>query len=229
MATPRRWRISGRLIRGHPATVLLLIVVTALLTAACRDRVEGSGQAVTEQRSVPSFTELRVRGALTVEVRIGQPQSVAITGDNNVVAVIKAEVSDGRLSVEPEKNYESAMPLRVAIVVPELESIEASGASTITVGGLDADELRIRASGASMVRASGSAERIEASASGASRIGIEELAAREVEADASGASTIEVTVSDQLSGNVSGASTVTYAGNPEIRVNRRGASNVRSR
>lgn len=228
MGIELRRRLSGRLLRSRPASGLLLVGAVALL-AACRDRVEGSGQAVTEQRDVPPFTELRIRGAVATEVRIGDPQSVAITGDDNVVRVIKTEVRDGRLSIEPEKSYDSDVPLRVAIVVPELEEIEASGAATVTVSGLDADELSIKASGASMVRASGSAERIDAEASGASRIGLEELTAEEAEADASGASTIEVTVSGQLSGSASGASTVTYAGNPQVDVSRSGASNVRSR
>lgn len=220
---------TNRVARALRVAGAAVLCAAVLLAAACREEVSGSGQGITEQRDVGSFTELRVHGAITAEVRIGQPQSVAISGDDNVVRVIRTEVRDGRLTIEPEKSYNSDEPLRASIVVPELESVEASGASTVTLSGVNAQEFRARASGASTVRASGSVERVEADASGASRIRFEDLTAREAEADASGASTVEVSASERVSGSASGASTVTYSGRPQVNVRTSGASSVRGR
>ncbi|MGD9889763.1 MAG: head GIN domain-containing protein [Dehalococcoidia bacterium] len=222
---------SMRLGLGSRAGVgaLLLIACTLVAAAACRDEVDGSGQSATEQRSVAPFTELSVRGAIEAQVRIGQPQSVAITGDDNVVPIIKTDVSSNRLTVEPERSYNSSVPLRVEIVVPELDWIGISGASTVTVTGVDVDEMNLRASGASTLRVSGIAGDVKAEASGASRMRLEDLAAETADVDATGASTIEVTVSDRLTGSASGASTITYAGNPEVSVRASGASSVRQR
>jgi hypothetical protein len=200
-----------------------------VLASGCRNEVEGSGQSTTEQRSVAPFTELSVRGAIEARVRIGQPQSVAITGDDNVVPIIKTDVSGDRLSIGPEKSYESSVPLRVEIVVPELNWIGISGASTVTVTGIDTEELTLRASGASTIQVSGTAGNVEAEASGASRMRLEGLSAEQAEVDATGASTIEVTVSERLSGSASGASTITYSGNADVSVSTSGASTVRRR
>lgn len=200
-----------------------------VLATGCRDQVEGSGQSMTEQRDVAPFTELSVRGAVQAQVRIGQPQSVSLIGDDNVIRVIKTEVRDGRLTVQPEKSYNSNVPLRLEIVVPDLDWVAVSGASTVTVSGVDVEEMTLRVSGASTVQVSGSAGEVDAEASGASRIRLQDLSAREAEVDATGASTIEVTVSERLTGSASGASTVTYAGNPDVRVSTSGGSNVRRR
>lgn len=203
----RSGRLHFRRVRAAPALLLLMGVV--VLATGCRDQVEGSGQSMTEQRDVEPFTELSVRGAVQAQVRIGQPQSVSLIGDDNVIRVIKTEVRDDRLAVEPEKSYNSNLPLRLEIVVPDLDWVAVSGASTVQV--------------------SGSAGEVDAEASGASRTRLQDLSAREAEVDATGASTIEVTVSERLTGSASGASTVTYAGDPDVRVSTSGGSNVRRR
>jgi hypothetical protein len=225
-------RIRFSRIRAHIGAgeiVLLLCTCASIGAAACRTEVAGSGQSTTEQRSVAPFTELSVHGAIETQVRIGQPQSVAIIGDDNVVSIIKTEVNGDRLTIGPAKSYESNVPLRVEIVAPELDWIGISGASTVTVTGVNAETITLRASGASTIRVGGTSGTVEAEASGASRMRLEDLSTRLADVDATGASTIEVTVSERLSGSASGASTITYSGNPDVNVSTSGASTVRRR
>ena len=170
-----------------------------------------------------------MRGAIEAQVRIGRPQSVTITGDDNVVPTIKTDVSGDRLTIGPEKSYESSVPLRAEIVVPELDWVGISGASTATVSGVDVEAITLRASGASTIRAGGTAGNVNAEASGASRMRLEDLSAEQAEVDATGASTIDVTVSERLTGSASGASTITYAGDAQVSVSTSGASTVRRR
>jgi hypothetical protein len=211
-----------------------LVLLTAassalLLSIACGDHIEGSGETITEQRDVPAFTRLDVSGALNASVTIGSPQSVSVTGDRNVVPIIRTEVRGSTLVVEPEKRYTSRTSARVTITVANLTDIEVSGASTIEVSGIQASGMRLDASGASTVRASGRADTLDAEASGASRLRLSDLAVRDAEVDASGASTIELQVSGTLSGEASGASSVRYTGTPDVRVRTSGASSVHSR
>jgi hypothetical protein len=129
MVMSRRLSRRSRCLRlSSRAGVALLLLIACSLTfmAACRDTVEGSGQSTTEQRSVAPFTELSVRGAIETQVRIGQPQSVAVTGDSNVVPIIKTDVTNDRLTIGPEKSFNSDMPLRVEIVVPELDGLASA-------------------------------------------------------------------------------------------------------
>jgi len=206
----------------------LLLAGLALLMGGClNDEVKGSGNAVTEDRNVSGFTELRVQNALTVEVQIGEPQSVTVTGDDNIVKIIETDVSGDQLTVRAEKDYSTKTPLSVAITVPHLTALDVSGASNVTVAGLNEPELEIEASGASEVTVSGSAGQIDVEASGASRLHLENLAVRQAEVDASGASTIGLQVSDSLTGDASGASTIGYSGSPQVDVDTSGASSVR--
>jgi hypothetical protein len=208
----------------------VVAVVMLLLSAGCfvLDRIDGSGRSATEQRDVAQFTELQVRGALTVEARSGDQRSVTITGDDNILRIIKTNVRDNRLTIEPEKSYTSDVPLRVSVVAPDLRGIVASGASTVTVEGIRTTELSVQAGGASTVRASGSVERVTADATGASRILLGDVTARDAGVRASGASMIEVSASGTISGRASGASSIRYRGTPQdVQVSTSGASSVR--
>jgi hypothetical protein len=200
-----------------------------LLAAACGDRVDGNGRSATEQRDVPTFTRLDVGGAIEATVTIGSPQSVSVTADSNVLPVITTEVRGGTLVVKSEKRYDSETPVRVEITVAGLTDIEASGASTVEVSGVQGSRLALDASGASTIRASGRADTLDAEASGASRLRLADLAVRDADVDASGASSIELQVSGTLSGEASGASSVRYSGSPSVTVDTSGASSVRSR
>jgi hypothetical protein len=224
-------RVQGAAVPGWVSVVILglALLSAGLASAGCEDVVKGNGDTETEQRSVDAFTQLSVAGAIQAEVTIGSPQAVSVTAARNIVPLIKTEVRDSRLIVEPRNQYRTTEPVRVTITVPELSYVAATGASGITAGGIRADALTVRASGASTVRAAGSATRVDAEASGASRLRLDELTATDVRVDASGASSIEVQASGSISGEASGASSVRYGGTPRVSVSTSGASSVRPR
>jgi len=206
-----------------------VMVGVILLLAACEDSVRGTGMNVNEQRDLPEFTELSVNGTLSAEVTIGSPQSVTVSGDSNIVPLIRTEVRSGRLVVEPRNRFRSDPPVRVVITVAQLGWAGATGALSITVTGLRTESFTVRASGASTIRAAGSADRLDAEASGASRLRLEDVNARDARVDASGASSIDLQVSSTLEGDASGASSIRYGGSPQVNVKSSGASSVRNR
>jgi len=210
------------------------VLLSAGVVAGCDTvgRVRGSGTLATEERQASGFDAVQVSGALDVRITRAQAFSVKVTADDNIVPLILTEKRGSSLQVRTKggQRYDArAQQPRIEVTMPSITRLEATGASTITAAGVDAQSLDIEAGGASTVEATGRAERLELNASGASRLRLADLSARTAEVRASSASSIEVQVSDTLAGQVSGASSAQYRGQPRLSIESSGASSVRAR
>lgn len=104
--------------------------------------------------------------------------------------------------------------------------VEASGASEGEME-IRAPRLSLNASGASTISISGETKDVKAEASGASSIKAFDLKAENVNADASGASKAQVFASISLIADASGASSVSYRGNPKVTSDVSGAGSIK--
>src|SRR5262249_55011009 len=111
--------ISCSIARMRPRFAPLAL---ALLAFACGPRVEGSGVAKTEARSVDAFTQVETSAGIHVEVRVGGAASVKVSGDDNIVPLVETGVSGGRLHVgyKSAQNVSTKTPLQVEVVAPSL-------------------------------------------------------------------------------------------------------------
>ncbi|MEI9957281.1 MAG: DUF2807 domain-containing protein [Ferruginibacter sp.] len=58
----------------------------------------GSGNVVTENRTVDNFTGIDVSSSFDVEVKIGSPASVRVEADDNIIKYIVTKVSGERIN-----------------------------------------------------------------------------------------------------------------------------------
>ena len=176
--------------------------------------VAGSGVAATETRNLSDFTGIDVGGVFQVEVTAGKEFSVTVEADDNLLPYVKTEVRDGVLRISSNERLKSSTQIRVRVSAPEIESINASGASKVSVADLSSSELRVDTSGASKVNMAGETATLTIDVSGASNIDAANLKAENATVDASGASKVEVFVTGKLVSEASGASKIAYSGNP---------------
>jgi len=203
--------------------------IQAVQDVADAARVVGSGVIVEDERLVGAFEELQADNAIEVTVDAGQDQRVVVTGDDNIVPLVRTTVSGGRLTVgyAPNTTVQPSEPVVVRIAVPDLTFTGASGASRVALSGLRSDALELQASGASRITAAGAGSKLKIGASGASRVEAVDLPAWEASVEASGASSVSVDVSDRLEAEASGASNVCYRTEPAaVDANTSGASTV---
>ncbi len=105
-----------------------------------------------------------------------------------------------------------------------------SGASRVSGEVMATGDGSFEVSGASSLTLNGKVSDIDARASGASNINLEDFPASDADAVASGASTISVNLSGTLSGNISGASRLFYSGTPTLgSINTSGGSSISKR
>jgi hypothetical protein len=191
--------------------------------------IVGSGVSATEARLVPEFTAVTVTAPFRVVLAPGGNASVEVTADDNVLPFVRSEVRGDRLFLgfTTSMSLTRAREIVCRVSLGELREAEAAGAAVVEIGGVEADRLFVRLSGASFGRASGVVRDLTLDASGASRWDASALRAGSVGATVSGASFALQRVSDSLRADVSGASTLEYIGDPVVVSSVSGASVIR--
>lgn len=212
----------------------LSVVVAAASVSCTGERVRGSGKAVTKDVAVPSFAGLQVSWGFEVTVAVGQP-SLKLRIDDNLDRYLDVGVEGDTLRIGLRRvSSVSDATLQATVTAPSLAQIQGSGSSRIHLQDrLAGDELRVElsgasrldgpvdlksatttVSGASQVELSGRAGRVNASASGASHLMLQQLQVEALEVSLSGASNAEVSVRRTISASLSGASSLRYRGSP---------------
>ena len=207
--------------------VLLLVLIS--LVAGCHrihDEIAGSGNLQKQKRDVGSFNSISTEGAFDITIVCQKPQSLEIEGDDNVLPLIRTEVSNNVLRIRNLRSYSVSEPIRIKISLPDLEGISASGAGTVDVSGLKNEKFGIDASGAPAIKVSGETNALNIDTAGAGKIDTHKLRAARVVVDSKGVSKIEVYAAEQLDVTVSGPSHVIYQGDPVVKQNVNGPGKV---
>ena len=204
--------------KRHP--VIALAVLTVVFGAlGCRyigKGVHGSGNRKTEKRDLASFKSVDAAGAFEVNIVCQQPQSFEIEGDDNILPIIKTEVTGGVLRIHSEESYNPSKPITIRISVPDLEKFSSEGAGDIHVSSVKNDQLVLSNTGAANIAASGQTKFVDIKSSGAGNIETSDLHAERARVSVAGAANVDVYASQQLDVTVSGIGSVTYSGNPPV-------------
>lgn len=189
--------------------------------------VKGSGNVITQTRDVTSFHAIEVSNALEVNVTAQKDLSIAVEADDNVAPLIRTEVSGGVLRISCDKHVSTSSPMRVRVSVPDVDSVEVSGASNVSVANLQNSNFAADLSGASKLKVDGQTSQLKAEASGASKIDAQNLTADSANVSTSGASGANVNVTNSLRADASGASHINYSGSPkDIQKKSSGAASI---
>jgi hypothetical protein len=235
----------------HRRGLLFFTIIGLVAAAGCtlvNRRVEGNGREASQRRDAWDFTGVEIGAALTATVVTGAAHAVVVTGDENLLPLVRVERHGDLLVIgmEPGVRAQPRAGLAVTVHLPRLEQLEAHGATRVSVVGLaggaalrahgasrvevtgiDSPHLDLDVSGASHVTLAGGVDRLSANVSGASHVHARDLAVRDTDVDISGAATLEISGEEQVVGDASGAAQVRVWGNPpRLAVETSGASSV---
>ena len=200
---------------------LLAVAALAALLAGCvglpvGDRVKGSGNRKTERREVSDFDSIEVNGAYKLEVTNGKGGALEIEADDNLLPLIRTEVSGRRLRISNARGFSTQTLPLVRLSVPDLKEASLSGASDFSLKGLSNERLKLDSDGAGKFHASGETGTFEINLNGAGAVDARELRARAVRAATNGAGTITVYATDSLDATVNGVGAIDYYGDPKV-------------
>lgn len=173
------------------------------------------------------FHSVEISGGFEVQLETGDQHSIEVIGAPDAISTVKIEVAGGELSVSRETSFWRNSSVQLRIVSPSVDAIELSGAVSLRAPKLQAQALKIEASGASSLVLSGAVDQLTLDLSGASTVDALGLLADKVHLEASGACKVKVHAASSLKVDVSGASSVHYAGTPkDLEVETSGASSI---
>ena len=231
--------------------VATFAILSASLAFACDDvRIRGSGDLVTEEYEFEDFTKVELTNAFRADIRHSDEFSVSVEVDDNILELVEVSKQDDTLRLQVKSGTSTTdVTLNATITMPDLYSLELSGASQATVtgfenmdsfqarlsgasrleGNLDVRRLDLRLSGASSASFGGRGIEADLNASGASSLDLEDFLLETARITVSGASLGTVTVRDELGPvKASGASHLHYIGRPTLAgVDTSGASTVK--
>ena len=186
---------------------LMIISVFLLSTTACEDndgnnnngKVVGTGPIVTNNLDLSSFTKIENTGVANFYITYGNPQSVVLKAQQNIMDVMTYEVVNHILKVGVKDNVsiENHEEIRFDITIPEINRVELTGVGDFEFSGDYQDELTIILTGVGNVKAY-------------------DLEVGTCNITSTGVGICEVRVTDELNVSISGVGSVYYKGEPTI-------------
>ena len=208
--------------------ILPIVLILILLTSCTKDSVSGSGELTSEFRNVANFTKVSSEGVFEVLITQGAPQSVEITGDDNILPEVKTTVvgNELQLYLDDDHNYKD-ITLKVNIIVPSITSIENSGIGNISILGVDtADNFNVRNSGTANISIEGSAKSLTLENEGTGKFKGFLFAVDDCDVTIVGSGDCEINSANTLNVHIEGSGDVHYIGSPTIEADITGSGQV---
>ena len=214
-------------------------ITVALLCSACNyiggERVVGSGNVTTQDRSISGFSAVESSGFFDVYLSSGSTQNVRVEADDNLHEYIETTVNGNELEIDTRDGYriKTNKDIKIYITSPEFNKVHLSGSGNIisqnqikgndkidlSVSGsgnikvdLHAPSVDAHMSGSGDVNLSGEARKFEGSLSGSGNIRAMDLKTEETSIRISGSGNADVFASTKLDVRVTGSGDVRYKG-----------------
>jgi len=216
----------------------LLLVAFVFCLASC-NFTTGSGNIVTEKRSVGTFASLNVSSAFEVEVKIGPAEDIRVEADDNIIKHIRTEVSGNTLIIKTENLHSiNNAHMKVFITMPALNDINASASANVRVldvikgngklnfdasssadieAEVEAPEVEAEASSSGTVKLSGKTKNYKAQASSGANIKTADLLSENTDVSVSSGADAQVYASVSLTADASSGGSVNYRGAGSIK------------
>ncbi len=195
-------------------SLFLIVALAAPLDAGWYSRsnhrtIKGSGKLTTEKRDIDSFDRIENFISADVTVKIGKPQQVKLTFDDNLIDVITTEVHGSTLEIRSDESFSSRKSCKIEIVVPSLELAGINGSGNMTVSGLKAEDFELDVHGSGDFEAEGEVKYLAVAIHGSGDVEFKDLVSDEVSVSIYGSGDVyldgeaeEVAVSVNGSGDV---------------------------
>ena len=211
---------------------LLIAALTACgIYPGSRTSVGGSGNVVTETRTVSGFDGVTITGAGNILIDQNGVESLSITTDDNLLQYIKTEVRGGKLVIEFTRGvlFGTFKDLTFKVSAKNLNSIQVDGAANVEGKNIATENLSVKLTGTGAITLSGKATEQQVVLDGVGTYNGAGLASQRAQVTHSGTGGAVVRATDQLNVTLSGLGGIEYIGNPQVTKKISGLGTVRQR
>lgn len=199
-------------INGNSASVGKIIIDGQDMTDS-GSVLKGTGVKKTINRNVGAFNSIISRGSFDIHFRQGE-QEVSITGDSNIIEQVVTEVSGNTLMLHINKSFSTRLPIEINIASPDIEAIQLSGSSDVTLSNIDTPQLELDLKGSIDLEGNGKVDVLDIRMKGASDMNIKSLIAETVNIEVRGSGDVELFANQVLNARLSGSADIVYFGHP---------------
>ncbi len=170
-----------------------------------------------------------------MHVTIGKPTPLTIETDQNIMPLIKMEVSKGKLIISSDRQFKTKKSPNIKVSIAKLRAVEVIGAGDMWIRNLDNENLNVATMGAADIHLSGKTKNLSVAVMGTADVFAYDLVAENANATLTGSADAKLNVSKSLMATLIGPSDLLYRGNPTVtktiigngdvkQVNRKGGS-----
>lgn len=222
------------------------ITMLIFLLSSCGICIEGEGIETEEKRELEDFSEVEIDIDADVIIHIGNQSSIDISAQENLLDIIRTDVSSGMLIIDANSCISSNYPVNIDISTPSLSYIKLNGSADITVmdelhnddleikingsGNITADvfanDFRVQINGSGNVMVSGAANDADININGSGDVRAAMLQAYQADIKINGSGNTIINVLNDLKVTVKGSGDVKYSGTPSVKTSISGSGSV---
>lgn len=239
-------------------SIIFVFAILALGLISCRfgsvnlgrERVVGSGDLASEERSAENIERISLRGSGQVIVIQGAEEGVTVEADDNLLPYIETEM-EGRelvLKIRDGVSVNTRNEIQYTVRVKNVSQVSISGSGDVTAGTLETDDLTleisgsgninvdtlavdsltVRISGSGNLNLGGTTREQDVTISGSGNYDAAELTSQRAAITINGAGDMTVWAEEELDIRITGSGTVRYYGSPTITQRITGGGTVQS-
>lgn len=204
-----------------------LFVIVVQLACSNDDDFRGSGNIISEDRTLASFTKINNSTSINVVVSENTSQEVQVSADDNIISQVRTVVEDGVLNIGLVDGNYIDVTITVSIGIPNFEEVENTGSGNISISGFnDLPNLTVVNEGSGNITINGSGSILSITNSGSGNFNGFGFAAADCSVTNSGSGNCEINSSDTLDGTNSGSGTIFYKGGAAVDINNTGSGQI---
>ena len=220
------------------AAMLLLLFSLSVMAQ------NGNRNVVTQTRDIATFDGIKVSAVFKIFFTQGEPQSVKIETNENLIGKVSTEVTGGILELGTKGSINNPSKMIVYITAKDLKSLDMTGASKFTttnkvttpelnldLSGIsaatitaDATVVKCDISGVSKLDLQGSGDQLSADISGTAKLLASKFEVNSVEINTSGVGSATVNALKSVSLDASGASKINYIAHDNLKIENKSES-----
>lgn len=229
-----------------------LILVTLAANACGFGWIRGSGNLITESRTIGNIDRVDLSGSGKLIIIQSGEESLTVETDDNMMQYVSTEVRDGTLYLGFDGRVSrdqtlSPTRLRFTLTVKDLTGMGVSGSGEISTASLDTDRLEVNIGGSGDVQVdslmagevevqiggngnvelAGEATRQDISINGSGQYDAENLRSEMVKINIGGSGNATVWAIESLDASVGGSGSVKYYGNPQTSFSGSGVGKIK--
>lgn len=205
-------------------TIICIVLHSCLGEDSSWFPVTGSGEVVTQGRTVPVFSKIKSSISRNITIVESQDQQIKVSAQKNLLDLLKTEVVNETLYLSFGSHaVDTDSLIAVQIYLPKLNGATQTGSGNIN-SELAIPEINLIGSG--NVKCAGKTDHVQVKLSGSGVVDLEEMIVAKADVLISGNGNVSLHVTSDLNISIPGTGVVYYSGLPKIQKNITGIGQV---